>query len=96
MLLCFINRGTAEGLNKISMEKIDAMTLQEALQMVGKEYRFALNRQMRSLRCVVTGVDYTRGRPLFVISLNVDPNIGEFEPGETHLSRVEPKFLYRE
>lgn len=65
-----------------------------ATAMVGVEYLFALNMQMTPLRCVVTGVDCSRGNPLFVIDLKVDPGTGEFEPGETHLSGVSPKFLF--
>lgn len=62
--------------------------------MVGNEYLFALNKQMAPLKCVVTGVDCSRGNPLFIISLNVDPNVGEFEPGETRLGDVSPRFLF--
>lgn len=66
----------------------------DALAMVGNEYRFALNSQMEGLACVVTGIDCSRDRPLFMISLNLDPGIGEYMPGETRLSDVSPAFLY--
>jgi len=77
------------------MEKLSKLdSYVEAVAMVGKEYRFKLNSQMEGLACIVTGVDCSRDRPLFMISLNLDPGTGEYVPGETRLSDVSPAFLY--
>jgi len=78
------------------MENITPITdFYEAATMIGDECLFALNSQMAPLKCVITGVDCTRGNILFTISLNLDPNVGEFQEDETWLSRVSPKFLFK-
>lgn len=66
----------------------------EAVAIVGNEYFFSLNRQMTPLKCVVVGVDCSKGHPLFIIDLNCDAGVGEFSPGEARLADVSPKFLY--
>jgi hypothetical protein len=65
-----------------------------ATAMADKEWGFALNSQMKPLRCIITAVHLYKDRPKFDIDFNVDPGGEKDETDYTKLRNVGAQFLF--